>query len=43
MARARFTECAARQPLAFSCFHDLMHGIARVADAGVRRPIAAPA
>ncbi|HDR9798565.1 TPA: hypothetical protein QDC59_002141 [Burkholderia cenocepacia] len=36
MVHARFTECAARQPVAFSRFHDLMHGIARVADAGVR-------
>ncbi|WJN75798.1 hypothetical protein OH687_02970 [Burkholderia anthina] len=33
MARARFTERAAWQPVAFSRFHDLMHGIARIADA----------
>ncbi|WP_279611858.1 hypothetical protein [Burkholderia sp. BCC0044] len=43
MAHARFTADAMRQPLAFSRFHDLMHGIARVADACLRLPIAPPA
>ncbi len=39
VARAGFAERAARHPLAFSRFHDLMHGIARVADArGHRSP-----
>ncbi|WP_156444493.1 hypothetical protein [Burkholderia sp. MSMB1826] len=33
IARTRFTAGAARQPFAFSRFHDLMHGIARAADA----------
>ncbi|WP_321860147.1 hypothetical protein [Burkholderia cenocepacia] len=43
MAHARFAASAARQPLASSRFHDLMHGLARVADACLRLPIAPPA
>ncbi|WP_302565292.1 hypothetical protein [Burkholderia metallica] len=43
MALARFTASTARQPFAFPRFHDLMHGIARVADACLRLPLAPPA
>ncbi|WP_257127360.1 hypothetical protein [Burkholderia sp. ABCPW 11] len=43
MAPARFAVGAALQPFAFSRFHDLMHGIARVALACLLLPSASPA